>query len=111
MFVEAYPPKPKIRFQSRFMLMIVQPCFLAMSSIAWLKVPTPVAGSPLSRTIGILAGCVVMHHQYRQSCAVACLDIFQHLLVVAGGITERCIRPVPVNHPKVLELAGSEVIQ
>ena len=30
--------KAKIRFQSFFMLMIVQPCFFAMSYIAWLKV-------------------------------------------------------------------------
>jgi hypothetical protein len=36
----------KIRFQSFFMLMITQPCFLAWSYSAWVKVPTLVAGSP-----------------------------------------------------------------
>jgi hypothetical protein len=32
--IEGYCSKAKIRFQSLFMLMIVQPCFLAMSYIA-----------------------------------------------------------------------------
>jgi hypothetical protein len=36
----------KMRFQSFFMLMMVQPCFFAMSYIAWLKVPTLVFGNP-----------------------------------------------------------------
>jgi len=36
----------KMRFQSSFMLMIVQYCFFAMSYISWLKAPTDVLGKP-----------------------------------------------------------------
>jgi len=36
----------KMRFQSSFMLTTIQPCFLAMSYISWLKVPTDVFGNP-----------------------------------------------------------------
>jgi hypothetical protein len=40
------PSKVKTRFQSFFMLMTTQPCFVASSYKAWVKVPTLVAGSP-----------------------------------------------------------------
>src|SRR5271156_2972897 len=36
----------KMRFQSSFMLTTIHPCFLAMSYISWLKVPTDVLGNP-----------------------------------------------------------------
>ena len=36
----------KMRFQSFFMLITVQPFFLASSYSAWVKVPTLVSGSP-----------------------------------------------------------------
>ena len=38
----------KIRFQSFFMLMIIQPSFFASSYSAWVNVPTFVSGSPLA---------------------------------------------------------------
>src|SRR5215469_11208664 len=38
--------KAKMRFQSFFMLMTVQPFFVASSYNAWVKVPTLVSGSP-----------------------------------------------------------------
>src|SRR5215469_16221742 len=40
------PAKAKTRFQSFFMLMTTQRCFIASSYRAWLKVPTLVSGSP-----------------------------------------------------------------
>ena len=33
-----------MRFQSSFMLTTIQPCFIAMSYISWLKVPTEELG-------------------------------------------------------------------
>jgi hypothetical protein len=38
----------KIRFQSFFMLMTVQPCFFASSYSAWVNVPIFVSGSPFA---------------------------------------------------------------
>jgi len=43
--IEAYS-NAKIRFQSFFMLMTIQPCFFASSWSAWVKDPTLVSGSP-----------------------------------------------------------------
>jgi hypothetical protein len=40
MSFRAYVSNAKMRFQSFFILMIVQFCCFAMSYIAWLKVPT-----------------------------------------------------------------------
>src|SRR5215813_13638857 len=42
----AYFSKAKIRFQSFFMRITTQPCFIASSYSAWLKVPTFVSGNP-----------------------------------------------------------------
>jgi hypothetical protein len=42
----AYGSNAKIRFQSFFMLMTIQPFCFASSYSAWVKVPTLVAGSP-----------------------------------------------------------------
>jgi hypothetical protein len=41
-----YCSNPKTRFQSFFMLMTTQSCFVASSYNAWVKVPTLVSGSP-----------------------------------------------------------------
>ena len=38
--------KPKMRFQSFFMLITVHPSFLASSNSSWVKVPTLVSGRP-----------------------------------------------------------------
>ena len=42
----AHGSNAKIRFQSFFMLMTVQPSFFASSYSAWVKAPTLVSGSP-----------------------------------------------------------------
>ena len=41
-----FPQKAKIRFQSVFMLITIQPRFFASSCSAWVKLPTRVSGSP-----------------------------------------------------------------
>jgi hypothetical protein len=38
--------KAKMRFQSSFTRMTVQPCFFASSSSTWVKVPILLSGSP-----------------------------------------------------------------
>src|SRR5277367_5306130 len=41
-------------------------------------------GEPLRRAVGVLACCIIVHHQPRQPSAAACFHVLQHLLVVGG---------------------------
>ena len=84
-----YGANGKMRFQSFFMLMTVQPFFFASAISASLNVPICE-----SRAVGELAHGVVMMHEHHQPRAAAGLRPFQHL-PVAVRVAEGGDGPAP----------------
>ena len=67
-------------------------------------------GQPLRRSVGIFALVVVVQHKHHQPHAVACTDVFQHLLV-AGRVAERCTRTAANLQVNTFGLSRIVVVQ
>jgi hypothetical protein len=86
------PSNPKIRFQSFFMLITIQPSFFASSYRSWVKVPTLVSGSPYAYS------------------RLASSRSFQHL-AVAGRVAKCGEGPAPDHEVNALRFARVIVVK
>src|SRR5271168_282589 len=67
-------------------------------------------GQPQRGTVGVLALCIVVQDDHRESRAVAGLRVFQHL-PVAGRVAERGIRPASDHQVDALWFARVVVVE
>ena len=78
----------KTLFQSFFMLMTVQPCFLRLLVKRRSEGTHFDIWQSLCRAVGVFARRIIVQHQQHEPRAAAALRVFQHL-PVAIGVAER----------------------
>src|SRR5262249_7801140 len=106
----AHSSKAKMRFQSSFMLMTIQPLLLASSARAGVEGSDPGVGQSPRRAVGVLTLGIVVQHQHGEPFAVPGLGVLQHL-PVAGRVAERRVGPAADDQVDALWLAGVVIVQ
>ena len=92
----SYCSNEKIRRQSFFMLITIQPLSFASSMSDWGKTADVGCRKALCGTVGVLTILVVVQDEHCQSCPTTRFCVLQHLLI-ARGVAKRRDGP-PADH-------------